>query len=145
MIVPLTYFIEKPFQNWTREGSELLGSVMLYLDYDAPIDAIRAKAQEIVEGSPLWNGKVFAVQVTDAEGSETIEVRVLMSATSRRRGLRPALRGAREADRLSQARASQRAAAPAPGGGGRSGFGQELEKPRASRHRAARRHVFAAS
>src|SRR6187399_1001308 len=79
MIVPLSYFIEKPFQNWTREGTELLGSVMLYLDYDAPIEAIRAKAKELVEGSPLWNGRVFAVQVTEAK-QETIEVRVLMSA-----------------------------------------------------------------
>src|SRR6186713_278311 len=81
MIVPLSYFIEKPFQNWTREGTELLGSVMLYLDYDAPIEAIRAKAKELVEGSPLWNGRVFAVQVTEAK-QETIEVRVLMSANT---------------------------------------------------------------
>jgi len=81
MIVPLSYFIEKPFQNWTREGSELIGAVRLYLDYDAPIDAIRAKAKEVVESSPLWNGKVFAVQVTDAK-QEAIEVRVLASANS---------------------------------------------------------------
>ena len=79
MIVPLSYFIEKPFQNWTREGSELLGAVLLQLDYDAPIDAIRAKAKEVVESSSLWNGKVFAVQVTDAR-QETIEVRILASA-----------------------------------------------------------------
>jgi small-conductance mechanosensitive channel len=81
MIVPLSYFIEKPFQNWTREGSDLIGAVMLYLDYAAPIDAIRAKAKQVVEGSPLWNGKVFAVQVTDTR-DETIEVRVLASANS---------------------------------------------------------------
>jgi small-conductance mechanosensitive channel len=81
MIVPLSYFIEKPFQNWTREGSELLGVVLLYLDYDAPIDAVRAKAREVVESSSLWNGKVFAVQVTDAK-QETIEVRILASANS---------------------------------------------------------------
>ena len=81
MIVPLSYFIEKPFQNWTRDGSELLGSVLLHLDYDAPIDAIRAKAKEVVESSSLWNGKVFAVQVTDAK-QETIEVRILASAGS---------------------------------------------------------------
>jgi small-conductance mechanosensitive channel len=81
MIVPLSYFIEKPFQNWTREGSELLGAALLHLDYDAPIDAIRAKAKEVVENSSLWNRKVFAVQVTDAK-QETIEVRVLASANS---------------------------------------------------------------
>ena len=81
MIVPLSYFIEKPFQNWTRDGSELIGAVLLHLDYDAPIEAIRAKAREMVEGSSLWNRKVFAVQVTDAK-QEAIEVRVLASANN---------------------------------------------------------------
>jgi hypothetical protein len=59
----------------------LLGAVLLYLDYDAPIDAIRAKAKEVIESSSLWNGKVFAVQITDAK-QETIEVRILASANS---------------------------------------------------------------
>ncbi len=81
MIVPLSYFIEKPFQNWTRDGSELIGTVLLQLDYDAPIEAIRAKAREVVAGSSLWNGKVFAVQVIDAK-QEAIEVRVLASANN---------------------------------------------------------------
>jgi small-conductance mechanosensitive channel len=79
LIVPLTYFIEKPFQNWTREGSAILGSVLLYLDYGAPIDAIRAEAKAIVEASPNWNRKVLGVQVTNAK-DETIEVRILISA-----------------------------------------------------------------
>jgi small-conductance mechanosensitive channel len=79
LIVPLSYFIEKPFQNWTREGAALLGSVMLYLDYRAPIDAIRAEAKKICEASPNWNRKVLGVQVTDAK-EYTIEVRVLVSA-----------------------------------------------------------------
>jgi small-conductance mechanosensitive channel len=81
LIVPLTYFIEKPFQNWTREGSELIGSVMLYLDYSAPIAQIRDKAAELAEQSKLWNKKVFAVQVTDAK-ENTIELRILVSANS---------------------------------------------------------------
>jgi len=79
MIVPLSYFMEKPFQNWTREGTAILGSVMLYLDYTAPVDRIRAKAAEIAEGSKLWDRKVVGVQVTDAK-EHTIEVRVLVSA-----------------------------------------------------------------
>jgi small-conductance mechanosensitive channel len=79
MVVPLSYFIEKPFQNWTREGSALLGTVLLYLDYAAPIEAIRAKAEEIVAQSKLWDGKVIKVQVTDAR-ERTLEVRVLLSA-----------------------------------------------------------------
>lgn len=81
MVVPLTYFIEKPFQNWTREGSELIGSVIMYLDYTAPIERIREKAKELAEKSALWNGKVFNVQVSDAKET-TIEVRVLVSANS---------------------------------------------------------------
>jgi small-conductance mechanosensitive channel len=79
MVVPLTYFIEKPFQNWTREGSAILGTVLLYLDYTAPIDRIRAKASEIATQSKLWDRQALAVQVTDAK-EHTIEVRVLVSA-----------------------------------------------------------------
>src|SRR5262249_27696485 len=81
LIVPLSYFIEKPFQNWTREGAALIGSVLLYLDYTAPIDLIRAKAAEIAQRSQLWDRKVINVQVTDAR-EHTIEVRVLASASS---------------------------------------------------------------
>ena len=51
MIVPLTYFIEKPFQNWTREGSALIGNVMIYVDYRAPVELIRAKFNEILKQS----------------------------------------------------------------------------------------------
>jgi small-conductance mechanosensitive channel len=81
LIVPLSYFIEKPFQNWTREGAAILGTVLLYLDYRAPIDAIRKEAQAIAEASPNWNRKVCGVQVTDCKDS-TIEVRILVSADS---------------------------------------------------------------
>jgi len=79
MVVPISYFIEKPFQNWTREGSAILGSVLIYLDFTAPIDRIRAKATELVAASPSWDGKVSKVQVTDAR-EHTIEIRVLLSA-----------------------------------------------------------------
>jgi len=79
LIVPLSYFIEKPFQNWTREDAALLGSVMLYLDYAAPIEAIRGEAQRIAEASPDWDRKVVGVQVTDAK-ENTVAVRILVSA-----------------------------------------------------------------
>jgi small-conductance mechanosensitive channel len=79
LVVPLNYFLENPFQNWTKEGAELIGSVMLYLDHSVPMDALRAKAREVVEASPLWDRNVFAVQVTDAK-ERTIEVRILVSA-----------------------------------------------------------------
>jgi small-conductance mechanosensitive channel len=79
MILPLTYFLQKPFQNWTRSGAQLLGSAKIYLDYTAPMDRIRAKAEEIVRASNLWDNNIVNVQVTDATEA-TIEVRVLFSA-----------------------------------------------------------------
>lgn len=79
LVLPLSYFIEKPFQNWTRSGAAVLGTVMLYLDYNAPVDAIRDKLNEIVSASSLWNGKVAGVQVTDCK-EFTIELRLLVSA-----------------------------------------------------------------
>jgi small-conductance mechanosensitive channel len=81
MIVPLSYFIEKPFQNWTREGSTLIGSAMLYVDYRAPVDIIRDKLAKIVKASKNWDGKVVNLQVTDAK-EQTVELRCLMSANS---------------------------------------------------------------
>jgi small-conductance mechanosensitive channel len=81
LIVPLTYFIEKPFYNWTRHAANTVGSVLLYLDYAAPIDRIREKAAELVAQSKVASGKVANVQVTNAR-PDSIEVRVLVSADS---------------------------------------------------------------
>ncbi|MGH7045959.1 MAG: mechanosensitive ion channel family protein, partial [Stellaceae bacterium] len=69
MIVPLTYFIEKPFQNWTYQTSDLLGAVIFHVDYTAPIDRLRQKLEEIVKASPKWDGKVVGLQVTDTPGT----------------------------------------------------------------------------
>lgn len=79
LVVPLSYFLENPIQNWTREGATLIGSIIIYLDHSVPVDPLRRKAEEIVKGSPLWDGDVFALQVTDFK-EFTMEVRVLMSA-----------------------------------------------------------------
>jgi small-conductance mechanosensitive channel len=81
MIVPLQWFIENPFQNWTRTGANLLGTVFLYLDYATPIEPLRAEAERLVKTFPEWDGRVFAVQVTDAK-ERTIEVRVLVSSSN---------------------------------------------------------------
>ena len=81
LIVPLSYFIEKPFHNWTRHAAHSIGSVLLYLDYAAPIDRIRQKAAELAAQSKIPNGKVTAVQVTNTS-PQAIEVRVLVSADS---------------------------------------------------------------
>jgi small-conductance mechanosensitive channel len=81
MIVPLSYFIEKPFQNWTRQTSALIGSVLVYVDYSAPVSAIRQELERIVKASKNWNGEVINLQVTDAK-ERTIELRAIMSANS---------------------------------------------------------------
>jgi small-conductance mechanosensitive channel len=79
LIVPLSYFIEKPFQNWTRSSSQLLGTVLIHADYSADVAVIRSRAREIVEASPLWDRQVFAAHVTDVK-ENTIEIRLLVSA-----------------------------------------------------------------
>ena len=81
MIVPLSHFIEKQFQNWTREGSGLLATVYLHVDYSAPIERLREKLNEIVANSKLWDGKVASLQVTDAK-ENAIELRALVGARS---------------------------------------------------------------
>ncbi len=80
LVVPLSYFIEKPFQNWTRSSSRILGTVFIYTDYTVPVETIRKKAKEIVESSGLWDKQVFNVQVTDVK-ENALEIRVLLSAS----------------------------------------------------------------
>jgi small-conductance mechanosensitive channel len=79
LILPITYFIEKPFQNWTRVSAELLGTVFLYLDYNIPIPPLREELTKVLTQHKLWDKRVNVVQVTDNKQS-TIEVRFLMSA-----------------------------------------------------------------
>ena len=80
LIVPITYFIETPFQNWTRVSADILGTVFLYVDYTVPTDAIRAELQKILEASELWDRKVSVLQVTNTS-EHTVELRALMSAS----------------------------------------------------------------
>lgn len=79
LIVPSTYFFEKPFQNWTRTSAEILGTVFIYTDYQVSFDALRNELTRLLESSPLWDKKVNVLQVTDAK-QNGIEVRALMSA-----------------------------------------------------------------
>jgi small-conductance mechanosensitive channel len=81
MIVPLTYFIERPFQNWTRESGGQLGTVVIPVDYTCPVERVRAKALEIVQASPLWDGNTANLQVTEADAT-AMQLRVLASARS---------------------------------------------------------------
>lgn len=84
LIVPIVYFLEKPFYNWTRNSSEILGTVFLYLDYTFPVDFIRQELKRILDseaGRRLWDGRASAVQVTDIT-DRVMQVRVLVSAGS---------------------------------------------------------------
>jgi small-conductance mechanosensitive channel len=79
LILPTTYFIETPFQNWTRSSAELMGTVFIYLDYSVPFDELRKELTRILESDSNWDGRVNVLQVTDAT-EKTVEVRALMSS-----------------------------------------------------------------
>lgn len=79
LIVPLSYFLEKPFANWTHTSSAILGYVYLYTDYSIDVAAVREKAMALIKAAPQWDGEVASVQVTDAN-AQTMEIRVLMGA-----------------------------------------------------------------
>nr|GAJ34657.1 small-conductance mechanosensitive channel [Bradyrhizobium sp. DOA9] len=79
MVVPLSYFIEKPFQNWTRDTASLIGVIALHVDYRADVPRIRRWLEGAVKESKLWDGEVVNLQVIDAD-ARTIELRALVSA-----------------------------------------------------------------
>lgn len=79
LVVPITYFIEKPFQNWTRVTADLLGTVYIYVDYTVPVEVVRAELQNILKDCQLWDGKVCVLQVTNTS-EHTLKLRALMSA-----------------------------------------------------------------
>lgn len=79
LVLPISYFIEKPFQNWTRTSAEVLGTVHLHVDYKVPVAAVREELRRVLEASDRWDGKVWNLQVTGA-GERTVELRALMSA-----------------------------------------------------------------
>ena len=79
LVVPLSYFIEKPFQNWTRASADLLGSVFVWVDYTMPLDEIRKALKEIIEPHPLWDKRFWNLQVTDAT-EKTMQIRVLATS-----------------------------------------------------------------
>ena len=112
MIVPLSYFIEKPFQNWTRESSALIGSAFFYLDYRAPVGAIRDKLNEIVKNFEELE-RAGGQSGGDRHQAGHHRAARFDERQFRRADLRPALRGARAVDRFPAKRASRGAAAPA--------------------------------
>ncbi|AQA03380.1 mechanosensitive ion channel protein MscS [Mycobacterium sp. MS1601] len=79
LVLPTTYFTTTPFQNWTRNATELLGTVEFDVDFTVPLDAMRVELQRRLEQSDLWDGRKGVVQVTDAVGG-VVRVRMLVSA-----------------------------------------------------------------
>jgi small-conductance mechanosensitive channel len=79
LIVPITHFLDKPFQNWTRTSAELIGSVFIYADYSLPVPEVRSELQRVVRGTDLWDGRVCNLQVTNVT-QQGVELRALASA-----------------------------------------------------------------
>jgi small-conductance mechanosensitive channel len=79
LILPITYFLEKPFQNWTRTGTELIGQVSIKVDVSMPIDAVRAELKRVCEADPLWDKRTCALQATDSD-TVSVTLRALVSA-----------------------------------------------------------------
>ena len=80
LVVPITQFVEKTFQNWSRVSSDLVGTVILYLDYQVPMGELRKELKHLVENNPKWDKRVCGLQVTDTT-EHSIQVRALVSST----------------------------------------------------------------
>jgi hypothetical protein len=80
LVLPMSYFLEKPFQNWTRTSADLQGTVFLHTDYTVSVAAVRKELYRILKSSSLWDGKVWNLQVSDAT-DRSLELRALMSAS----------------------------------------------------------------
>jgi small-conductance mechanosensitive channel len=141
MVVPLSYFIEKPFQNWTRDTASLIGVIALHVDYRADVPRIRRRLEAAVKESKLWDGAVVNLQVIDAD-SRTIELRALVSARNAPQSwdLRCEIREKLVAfirDEMPEALPRERAILIPQGGGDDTDFGRRPappEKVRASAH-----------
>ena len=79
LVLPCLYFLEHPFQNWTRRSSDIMGTVFLYVDYTVPVEEIRQELQRIVQSSDLWDGRVCGLQVTNTT-DKSMELRCLVSS-----------------------------------------------------------------
>src|SRR5690606_29220004 len=78
LVLPINYFIEKPFQNWTRTTAEILGTVFIYADFTIPVQSLRQQFMRLLEGQRIWDGRVAVMEVTDLK-EQSMEIRCLMS------------------------------------------------------------------
>jgi hypothetical protein len=80
LMLPVNYFLEKPFQNWTRSGAEIMGTVFFYVGFNLPVDAIREFVPKILKGNPNWDERVFNIQITNTNELYK-EMRILVSSS----------------------------------------------------------------
>lgn len=79
LVLPITYFTENAFQNWTRNNAQILGSVFLYLDYSMPLEPLRRHFEKVLSETKLWDQQTQVLQVTDTT-DKTMTIRLLMTA-----------------------------------------------------------------
>jgi hypothetical protein len=79
LVLPITYFTDNPFQNWTRNSAQIIGAVYLYTDYTVSVDGLREEFKKILDGTKLWDQQISNVQVSDTN-ERTMTVRFLMTA-----------------------------------------------------------------
>lgn len=93
LILPVTWFLEKPFQNWTRANADIIGTIFLYVDYSFPVESIRITLPDMLKGNRDWDGRILNVQITKTT-EQYKEIRVLLSSAdaSRNWNLRTAIR-----------------------------------------------------
>lgn len=93
LILPVTWFLEKPFQNWTRTTSDIIGTIFLYVDYSFPVDSLRETIPEILKENTNWDGRVWNVQVTNiTEHNKELRIMISSSDASKNWDLKTELR-----------------------------------------------------
>lgn len=85
LVLPINYFLENPFQNWTRNSADLINSIYIYADYTLPVEPLRLELKRLLDENPHWNKKVWVLQVTDAT-AQAMEIRCLMSSNDASKG-----------------------------------------------------------
>ena len=81
VVLPISYFTQTPFENWTRKRAQVMGAVFLHVDYTAPVDELREEVGRIVAETDLWDGREVGLQATDTK-DRTLELRIVASAAS---------------------------------------------------------------
>ncbi|WP_242614420.1 mechanosensitive ion channel family protein [Actinomadura roseirufa] len=80
LILPVSYFTEQPFENWTRHSSRVIGSVELHVDWSVPLEELRAELYSMLREHPLWDRREWVLQAIGVQPNGLVTLRALMSA-----------------------------------------------------------------